>query len=87
MVNCVRDAKHLCKWQGITEKRENFYGVSNIDFGKGASGGPFISQYDTETKLGYAYAVYSSFLDRSKVSVGDIWNETIFNELLTRVIS
>ncbi|RIB04359.1 hypothetical protein C2G38_2149054 [Gigaspora rosea] len=86
--NCANDAEHLCNWQGITEKLENFknyYVIRNIDFGVGASGGPFISQYNTETNLGYAYAVYDGFFDGAKVSVGDIWNETTFNNLLSRI--
>ncbi|RIB04362.1 hypothetical protein C2G38_2222588, partial [Gigaspora rosea] len=44
MENCARDAKHLCKWQGITEKLENNYGIRNIKFGHGASGGLNIIQ-------------------------------------------
>ncbi|CAG8797707.1 4525_t:CDS:2, partial [Gigaspora rosea] len=63
--NCANDAEHLCKWQGITEKLENYYDIRNIDFGLGASRGPFISQYNTTTNLGYAYAVYDGFFDRS----------------------
>ncbi|RIB23033.1 hypothetical protein C2G38_2033073 [Gigaspora rosea] len=81
--NCANDAEHLCKWQGITEKLENYYDIRNIDFGLGASRGPFISQYNTTTNLGYAYAVYDGFFDRS--SVGYIWNESTFNELLSRI--
>ncbi|CAG8747202.1 536_t:CDS:1 [Gigaspora margarita] len=82
MEDCARDGRHLCKWQGITELYDTFYSISNVDLGDGASGGPYISQYDIETNLGYVYAVFGVYLTGSKLSVADIWEENIFLGLL-----
>ncbi|RIB22587.1 hypothetical protein C2G38_2075187 [Gigaspora rosea] len=83
MEGCVRDGRHLCKWQyrisGIT------HAINNIDFGEGACGGPFITQYEAETNLGYVYAIYSDYIVASNVSFGDIWDEDNFFDLLLRV--
>ncbi|CAG8446605.1 12907_t:CDS:2 [Gigaspora rosea] len=83
--NCARDSEHLCKWQGIIAKLENYHAISNVDIGEGASGGPFISQYNTETNLGYTYAIYDATYDEPNLSVGDIWHENTFKELLLRI--
>ncbi|RIB20438.1 hypothetical protein C2G38_2244570 [Gigaspora rosea] len=86
--NCVHDGEHLCKWQGITEKvtSKYIYVISNFSDGFGASGGPLISQYDTKTNLGYAYAVIRGNLDGyDNTSVGSIWNEIVFLDLLYRI--
>ncbi|RIB20440.1 hypothetical protein C2G38_2179303 [Gigaspora rosea] len=83
--NCVHDGEHLCKWQGITEKGRNFYGIKYLTSGSGASGGPLISQYDTKTNLGYAYAVIRGYLDGYNTSVGSIWDENVFLDLLSRI--
>ncbi|CAG8487942.1 29047_t:CDS:1, partial [Gigaspora margarita] len=85
--NCIRDSKHLCKWQGITKKRQNFYVIRNVDLGYAASGSPYISQYDTETNLGYAYTLMTRYINTSEVSVGKIWDENVFFGLLLRLTS
>ncbi|CAG8761125.1 18753_t:CDS:1, partial [Gigaspora rosea] len=54
----------------------------NVDLGDGASGSPFISQYDNETNLGYVYSVFCEYLSGSKLSVADIWDENLFLGLL-----
>ncbi|KAF0508032.1 serine protease [Gigaspora margarita] len=83
--NCVHDGEHLCKWQGTTVKRENIYIIVNLTAGSGASGGPLISQYDAKTNLGYAYAVIRGYLDGYNVSIGSIWDEIVFSDLLLRI--
>ncbi|CAG8660347.1 8100_t:CDS:2 [Gigaspora margarita] len=83
--NCAHDGEHLCKWQGITEKREDIYVIKNLTAGSGASGGPLISQYDTKTNLGYAYAVIRGYFSGSKASLGSIWDEIVFLDLLLRI--
>ncbi|RIB17379.1 hypothetical protein C2G38_1434523 [Gigaspora rosea] len=81
--DCPNDYKHLCKWQGITDKLENFfYVIDNLIAGPGSSGGPFISQYDTETNLGYVYALVRGYSDIDNVSIGSIWDEIVFSDLL-----
>ncbi|CAG8759484.1 6856_t:CDS:2 [Gigaspora margarita] len=83
--DCDNDGEHLCKWQGITEKREIFYAINNITTGEGLSGGPFISQYDTETNLGYVYALMRGYYSISNASVGSIWDENVFFDLLLQI--
>ncbi|CAG8799869.1 23877_t:CDS:1 [Gigaspora margarita] len=81
--DCPNDNKHLCKWQGITEKFGNyFYVIKNMIAGRGASGGPLISQYDTETNLGYVYALVRGYFDSCNVTIGSNWDEFIFSNLL-----
>ncbi|KAF0525300.1 serine protease [Gigaspora margarita] len=55
--DCPNDNEHLCKWQGITEKYTDYYAINNLITEDGVSGGPFISQYDANTNLGYVYAL------------------------------
>ncbi|CAG8546740.1 21067_t:CDS:1 [Gigaspora margarita] len=85
MEYCVRDGEHLCKWHGITEISGITHVISDMDLGEGASGGPFISQYETETNLGFAYAIYSGYNTKSNASFGDIWDEGIFLDLLLEI--
>ncbi|CAG8525333.1 46537_t:CDS:2 [Gigaspora margarita] len=85
MEDCARDGEHLCKCQAIAEMQESFYAITNMYLGEGTSGSPFISQYDPETNLGYVYAMCDSFLDKHNYSIGDIWDEGIFLDLLLRI--
>ncbi|RIB17384.1 hypothetical protein C2G38_2142620 [Gigaspora rosea] len=81
--NCPNDYKHLCKWQGITNKCGDFFYVINfLIAGPGSSGGPFISHYDSETNLGYVYALISGYFDSYNASIGSIWDEIDFFNLL-----
>ncbi|KAF0476415.1 serine protease [Gigaspora margarita] len=85
MEDCARDGERLCKCQGIAEMQESFYAITNMYLGEGTSGSPFISQYDPETNLCYVYAICDSFLDKYNYSIGDIWDEGIFLDLLLRI--
>ncbi|CAG8609152.1 42458_t:CDS:1 [Gigaspora margarita] len=79
--NCPKDGEHLCEWQGNTEKTD-YYTISDVDLGDGVSGGPFISQYDRDENLGYAYAVYRGYDIQNNQGVAAIWDEITFNNLL-----
>ncbi|CAG8653615.1 13535_t:CDS:1 [Gigaspora rosea] len=80
--DCPKDGEHLCEWQGNTEKTD-YYTISNVALGDGSSGGPFISQYDRDENLGYAYAVYRGYDIQNNQGIAAIWDEiTFFNLLL-----
>jgi V8-like Glu-specific endopeptidase len=57
-MDCPRDGEHLCKWQGNSNvpssdlPNYNWYREIPIDVGNGASGGPWIRDYDANTNTG-----------------------------------
>ncbi|CAG8767523.1 6528_t:CDS:1, partial [Gigaspora rosea] len=83
--DCANDGKHLCRWQGTTNKSEIVFGINNLIPGEGSSGGPFISQYNAETNLGYVYALMSGYFEIANISIASIWDKLVFLNLLSNI--
>ncbi|CAG8836888.1 34668_t:CDS:1 [Gigaspora margarita] len=83
--NCTKDGRHLCKWQGVTEKSKMVYFIKTLIPGDGSSGGPFISQYNAVTNLGYLYALMHGYAQGFNFSVASIWDKRNFLDLLLKV--
>ncbi|RIB14123.1 hypothetical protein C2G38_2248452 [Gigaspora rosea] len=83
--NCTKNGLFLCEWQGHVLKDDEDYIVSDVDIGQGASGAPFIYQYNISTNLGYVYATFNSYDRANDDSLGTIYNSTIFLGLISRL--
>lgn len=61
-MDCPRDGQHLCEWEGLSFEFPNdvpittYRGIT-IDVGNGASGGPWIRNYEPKTKTGNVMGV------------------------------
>ncbi|KAF0520950.1 serine protease [Gigaspora margarita] len=85
MVNCTKDGKHLCVWQGNVQKDNNYYFIDDVNLGSGASGSPLIFQYNRNEHLGYVYAAHEAYVDETDESIAPIWDEQIFLGLLLKL--
>ncbi|RIB05395.1 hypothetical protein C2G38_2148572 [Gigaspora rosea] len=85
MVNCTKDGKHLCEWQGNVQKDDYYYFIDDVDLGSGTSGSPLIFQYNRNEHLGYVYASIEAYANKTNESISPIWDEQIFLELLSKL--
>ncbi|KAF0528880.1 serine protease [Gigaspora margarita] len=72
---CPNDSEHLCEWQGIVEIDDKYNFINDVDLGIGASGGPFIYQYDRNTTLGYVYTVFAEYTNYSEAHTSNGFSE------------
>jgi V8-like Glu-specific endopeptidase len=80
--NCPNNGETLCMWQGETILANDFYIVHDLDLGEGASGGPFITNYDPNTNLGILYSNYASYDDLNEQALGPIYDPVEFQALI-----
>ncbi|CAG8765465.1 31224_t:CDS:2 [Gigaspora margarita] len=90
LMNCLKNSKQLCEWQGNTQQElENSiainYIITGFDLGEGTIGGPFIFQYDRNTNLGYVYSVYKAYRNTYNESVASAFDVQTFCGLLLRL--
>ena len=85
MPNCERDGKHLCAYVGNVKTRDTLYVIPGVELGNGASGSPFIVEFDTRRNLGYTYSNYASHNRNNNIDAGPRYNPVDFNNLLEYV--
>ncbi|RGB32855.1 hypothetical protein C1646_669823 [Rhizophagus diaphanus] len=80
--NCPNNGQTLCMWQGETILANDYYIVHDLQLGKGASGGPLITNYDPNLNLGLLYSNYASFDDLNDQLLGPIYDLVEFHALI-----
>jgi V8-like Glu-specific endopeptidase len=83
--DCPNDGQTLCFWEGETELEQQFRVITDENLGTGASGGPWIWNYDPETNVGWLYSNSQAYDVNNDETVGPIYSEEDFNVLLAYV--
>ncbi|CAG8569310.1 4447_t:CDS:1 [Diversispora eburnea] len=80
--NCPNNGVTLCTWEGAPNLAEDYYAIPDLELGNGASGAPFIMNYDPNTNLGWLYSNYANFDGIEDEAVGPIYDPIEFQALL-----
>lgn len=83
--DCPGDGQTLCFWDGETELEEKFRVITDENLGTGASGGPWIWNYDPSTHVGWLYSNSQAYDVNNEETVGPIYSEEDFNVLIAYV--
>ncbi|CAB4427254.1 unnamed protein product [Rhizophagus irregularis] len=69
--NCPNDSHTYCIWRGETKlTNDGFYAAPpGVNFGNGASGSPWVWNYDSNTNVGYLFGSLTSFDQNSQESL------------------